>query len=77
LLLTAYFKRILQCSKIPVITTYGYESLKEWSIVLACCGANGTNVQDEMEGFKAYRNDHPKITGIALSYLDIIVSFYE
>jgi len=67
----------LQCTKIPVITTYGYISLQDWSVVLACCGANGINVQDEVEGLKAYRKDHPNIAGLALAHLDIVVSFYE
>jgi len=77
MLLIVYFKKILECTKIPVIITYGYQNIGDWSIALASCGANGINVQDEMEGFKAYRNDHPNIAGIALANLDITVSFYE
>jgi len=76
LLLIAYFKKILQCTKKPIIVAYEYESLKDWSIVLACCGANGINIQDEMEGLKAYRNDHPNIAGLALINLEIKVSSY-
>jgi len=67
----------MQCTKKPVIVTYGYKSLKDWSTVLACCGADGMNVQDEMEGLKVYRKDHPNIAGLALSNLDIVVSLYE
>jgi len=62
----------LQCTKIPVILGYGYGTIKAWSLVLGCCGANGMNVRDEVEALKIYREEHPNIAGLALMNLDIV-----
>jgi len=67
-----YLKRILHCTKIPVIIGYGYRTVKEWSLVLGCCGADGINVQDEVEALKIYRKEHPNIAGLALMNLDTV-----
>jgi len=48
----------------------------KWSVVLGCCGAGGMNVRDEAKELMVYLNKHPKITGLLLMRLDIVVSVY-
>jgi len=74
LLLIGYFDQLTKCAKIPVFLGYGYSEFRKWSITLACCGANGTNVQDEMVGLKPYISRFGKIAGLVLRNLDIVVS---
>jgi len=72
LLFVEYFKEILLCTKIPVIIGYGYESIKDWSIVLGCCGNNGKNVRDEVEALMVFRKEYPNISGLALMNFDYV-----
>lgn len=70
----AYFQTILQCIKKPVYLEYGQRTFMGWSKVLPCCGANGMNVQDEVEGLRVYLQQHKNIAGLIIHGLDINVS---
>lgn len=49
-------------------------SYGEWTVFLACNAANGMNARDQMEGLKAYFNEHPGIAGLMLSNLVVDIS---
>lgn len=74
IVITEYFRTFLQCTEKPITLTYGYESLKEWSHVLASCGVNQSNVLDDLEGLSTYIRERRNISGIMLNNLDVIVS---
>lgn len=75
LLIIGFFENFSKCAKIPVFMGYGYNKLDEWSIALACCGADGMSVQNEVEGLKVFLSKFGEIAGLMLRNLDIIVSF--
>jgi len=49
-------------------------SYGEWTTFLACNANDGMNARDQMEGLKAYFNQHPGIAGLMISSLSMNVS---